>query len=67
MSFIDFWLKSELKGNNDSWLHSITVYFHNSFADTLLYLTLFALLVTFVRAILYVSTALRSAWVLFVK
>ncbi|CAD8191671.1 unnamed protein product [Paramecium octaurelia] len=67
MSLIDFWLKSELKGDGDSWLHQITIHFNNSFTDTLLYLTLFALLITFVRAVLYVSTALRSAWVLFVK
>ncbi|CAD8124167.1 unnamed protein product [Paramecium sonneborni] len=66
MSLIDFWLKSELKGD-DTWLHQITVYYNNSFTDALLYLTLFALLVTFVRAVLYVSTALRAAWVLFVK
>ncbi|CAD8118388.1 unnamed protein product [Paramecium sonneborni] len=66
MSLIDFWLKSELKGD-ETWLHQITVYYNNSFTDTLLYLTLFALLVTFVRAVLYVSTALRSAWVLFIK
>ena len=66
MSLIDFWLKSELNGN-DTWLHQITIYFGGSFTDTLLYLTIFALLITFVRAVLYASTALRSAWVLFVK
>lgn len=65
-SLIDFWLKSELKGD-DSFLHNITIYFNNSFIDSLIYLTLFAILITFLRSAFYVSAALKSAWDLFEK
>ncbi|CAD8191591.1 unnamed protein product [Paramecium octaurelia] len=66
MSFIDFWLKSEAQ-QEDKWLHQLTIYFDNSFAKTLFYLTTIAVLITAIRQTLEVICALLASWSIFKK